>query len=502
MPGSLRLPENERMSATGQLFINGRWMRGRGAEFPSLNPSTGEIIWRGNAANADDVDQAANAARVALESWGALPFAERESIVRRFAKLLEENKEQLADVIGRETGKPLWETRTEVAAMINKVDISVRAYHQRTGESETQTGGVKSALRHKPHGVVAVFGPYNFPGHLPNGHIVPALLAGNVVLFKPSEQTPSVAEETIKLWESAGTPAGVLNLLQGERATGEAITRHHELDGLYFTGSPRTGQILNQQFANQPGKILALEMGGNNPLIVGTIGDRRAAIYDVIQSAYLSSGQRCTCARRLLVKDGAEGDAFVAVLAAAVRKIRVGAYDDKEQPFMGPIISAQAADHLLAAQKKLITLGAMPLVEMRRLPQGAAFLSPGLLDVTAVKDLPDEEDFGPLLKLIRYKTLEDAIAAANRTRYGLSAGLLSERAEDWQLFYRKIRAGIVNWNRQTTGASSAAPFGGIGASGNHRASAYYAADYCAYPVASMEAPTSELPAQLAPGITL
>ena len=490
------------MSATGQLFINGRWMRGRGAEFPSLNPATGETIWRGSAAAADDVDQAATAARNAFESWGALPFAERENVVRRFAKLLEENKEQLADVIGRETGKPLWETRTEVAAMINKVDISVRAYHQRTGESETQTGGVKTALRHKPHGVVAVFGPYNFPGHLPNGHIVPALLAGNVVLFKPSEQTPLVAEETVKFWERAGLPTGVISLLQGERTTGEAITRHPALDGLYFTGSPRTGHILNQQFTSQPGKILALEMGGNNPLIVGAIGDRRAAIYDVIQSAYLSSGQRCTCARRLFVKNDIAGDAFVATLAGAVKNIRVGAYNDRDQPFMGPVISAQAADHLLAAQKKLMSLGAKPIVEMKRLPQGAAFVSPALLDVTAVKDLPDEEDFGPLLKLIRYDSFDEAIELANRTRYGLSAGLLSERVEDWEVFYKKIRAGIVNWNRQTTGASSAAPFGGVGDSGNHRASAFYAADYCAYPVASMEAPKSELPAQLAPGITL
>jgi succinylglutamic semialdehyde dehydrogenase len=490
------------MSPSGHLFIDGRWTAGQGAEFQARNPATGDVVWAGHAASPEDVNRAAVAARTAFETWGSLPFEEREAVVRRFAAQLEQHKEHLADVIGRDTGKPLWETRTEVASMINKVDISVRAYHQRTGSAETQASSVKSALRHKPHGVVAVFGPYNFPGHLPNGHIVPALLAGNAVLFKPSEQTPLVAEETIKLWEAAGIPAGAMNLLQGERATGEAISKHPELDGLYFTGSSRTGHILNQQFADRPGKILALEMGGNNPLIVGEIGEPRAAIYDVIQSAYLSAGQRCTCARRLFVKKDAAGDAFVVALVEAVKKIKVGRYDEKEQPFMGAVISSQAADHLLAAQKRLIDSGAKPLLEMKRLPLSPAFLSPGFLDVTAVKDLPDEEDFGPLLKLIRYDRLEEAIALANRTRYGLSAGLLSERPQDWELFYRKIRAGIVNWNRQTTGASSAAPFGGVGASGNHRASAFYAADYCAYPVASMEAPKSELPAQLAPGITL
>lgn len=484
------------------LFINGRWLDGHGPEFVSHDPATGALIWKGRAASAEDVDVAARAARAAFESWGALPFAEREAFARRFAKLLEENKLQLATAISKDTGKPLWETQTEVAAMMGKVDISVRAYKERTGSHEAQTGSVKNAVRHKPHGVVAVFGPYNFPGHLPNGHIVPALLAGNTVLFKPSEQTPLVAEETVKLWEKAQLPAGVINLLQGERATGEAIVKHPELDGLYFTGSSRTGAILNQQLASTPGKILALEMGGNNPLIVGEIGDVRAAVHDVIQSAYVTSGQRCTCARRLFVKRGEAGDRFLKALVEAVKQLKIGRYDDAEQPYMGPVISPQAADALLAAQAKLIAMGAKPLLEMKKLPLGPSFVSPGLLDVTDVRDLPDEEDFGPLLKLIRYDDLDDAIGLANRTRYGLSAALLSERPEDWDRFYKKIRAGIVNWNRQTTGASSAAPFGGVGASGNHRASAYYAADYCAYPVASVEAPKSELPATLSPGLKL
>jgi succinylglutamic semialdehyde dehydrogenase len=484
------------------LFINGRWLEGHGPEFQSRDPATGTVIWTGHAASAEDVNAAARAARTAFESWGVLPFAEREAVARRFAKLVDEHKASLAEAISKDTGKPRWETQTEVAAMAGKVEISVRAYRERTGATESQTGAVKNALRHKPHGVVAVFGPYNFPGHLPNGHIVPALLAGNAVLFKPSEQTPLVAEETVKLWEKALLPPGVIALLQGERATGEAIVKHAELDGLYFTGSSRTGAILNQQLAATPGKILALEMGGNNPLIVGEIGDVRAAVHDVIQSAYISSGQRCTCARRLFVKRGDAGDRFIAALVEAVTQLKIGRYDDAEQPYMGPVISPQAADALLAAQQKLVAMGAKTLLEMKRLSQGAAFVSPGLLDVTDVKDLPDEEDFGPLLKLFRYDDLDQAIRLANRTRYGLSAALLSERTEDWDRFYRKIRAGIVNWNRQTTGASSAAPFGGVGASGNHRASAYYAADYCAYPVASVEAPKSELPATLPPGMKL
>lgn len=487
---------------TGRLLIDGEWLPGNGPAFESHNPSHGATIWRGHSASEGDVDAALKAARLALADWSERPFAEREAIVRRFGALLERDKEKLADLIGRETGKPLWETRTEVAAMIGKVDISVRAYHARTGSSEAPMGKATQALRHRPHGVVAVFGPYNFPGHLPNGHIVPALLAGNCVLFKPSELTPWVAEETVKLWCEAGLPAGVIALLQGERATGEALAGSDELDGLYFTGSARTGQILARQFAETPHRILALELGGNNPLIVGDIADQKAALHDVVQSAYLSSGQRCTCARRLYVPQGADGDSFIAALAAIVSGLKIGAYDADPQPFMGPLISPRAAQGLLAAQADLIERGAWPIVEMRPLDLGLAYVSPGLLDVSAITDLPDEEYFGPLLQVDRYATLEEAITKANRTRYGLSAALLSADQDEYRRFYRGIRAGIVNWNRQTTGASSAAPFGGVGLSGNHRASAFYAADYCAYPVASIEAPASELPATLAPGLTL
>jgi succinylglutamic semialdehyde dehydrogenase len=485
-----------------RLFIGGEWREGHGPRFESHDPATGAAVWSGAAASRADVDAAFDAARAAFDAWADCPFAEREAIARRFAKLLDENKDALASVIAREVGKPLWEARTEVGTMVGKIDLSVKAYHARTGTTENAVDFGKQVLRHKPHGVVAVFGPYNFPGHLPNGHIVPALLAGNCVLFKPSELTPLVAEATVKFWEQAGIPAGVLNLLQGERATGEAIAGHVELDGLYFTGSSRTGHILSKQFADSPGKILALEMGGNNPLIIGEVADARAAVHDVIQSAYLTSGQRCTCARRLFVPRGAAGDAFVAQLVNAVRDLRIGRWDEEPAPFMGPVVSAAAADALLGAQKKLVDGGARPLLEMRRLAAGPAFLSPGLLDVTHVKDLPDEEHFGPLLKLIRYDALDDAIALANRTRYGLSAGMLTDREDEYRRFWRRIRAGIVNWNKPTTGASGAFPFGGVGESGNHRASAFYAADYCAYPVASVEAPKLEVPKQLSPGLKL
>ncbi|MCY1269011.1 N-succinylglutamate 5-semialdehyde dehydrogenase [compost metagenome] len=483
-------------------FIAGNWQAGQGDAFDSLNPVTQAVVWSGRGANAAQVDEAVKAARAAFPAWARRPLEERITILEQFAVTLREHADELARCIGEETGKPLWESATEVTSMVNKVAISIQSYRERTGEKSGPLADATAVLRHKPHGVVAVFGPYNFPGHLPNGHIVPALLAGNAVVFKPSELTPKVAELTVKCWVEAGLPAGVLNLVQGARETGVALAGNPGIDGLFFTGSSRTGNLLHQQFAGRPDKILALEMGGNNPLVVDEVHDVDAAVYTIIQSAFISAGQRCTCARRLLVPEGAWGDALLARLVSVASTIRVGAFDDQPAPFMGSVISLDAARHLLKAQEHLIAGGAVALLAMSQPLENAALLTPGILDVTAVADRPDEEFFGPLLQVIRYRDFDAAIAEANATQYGLAAGLLSDSAERYQQFLIESRAGIVNWNKQLTGAASSAPFGGVGASGNHRASAYYAADYCAYPVASLESETLALPATLTPGVSL
>lgn len=481
-------------------YINGTWVQGEGKNFTSLDPAKNREIWQGQAAVATQVDAAVNTAREAQYHWAGKTFDERVQIVKAFAGLLTDNKEAMALSIAEETGKALWEARTEVAAMIGKIDISVRAYQERTGTKENPMPQGRAFIRHKPHGVVAVFGPYNFPGHLPNGHIVPALLAGNAVVFKPSELTPKVAEDTVKLWQQAGIPAGVLSLLQGEVDTGKAIAAHDGIDGIFFTGSSRTGHYLHQQFAGRPDKILALEMGGNNPLLVQDVSNIDATVHDIVQSAFISAGQRCTCARKLFLPAGELGDTILARLLEVARNIKVDLYDAAEQPFMGSMISVAAAKGMVAVQQQLVELGGKVLLELRQPDSNSALVTPGIIECSDISDFPDDEHFGPLLKVFRFSDFDQAIDAANSTAFGLSAGLLSDSAELYQHFFRRIRAGIVNWNRPITGASSAAPFGGIGASGNHRASAYYAADYCAYPVASVELEQVVMPEQLSPGL--
>ncbi|KJK05161.1 N-succinylglutamate 5-semialdehyde dehydrogenase [compost metagenome] len=483
-------------------FIAGSWQVGQGEALQSLDPVSQKVVWQGQGATTEQVDSAVKAARQAFAGWALQSLEARISVLEAFAAALKANAEALAHCIGEETGKPLWEAATEVTSMVNKVAISVQSYRERTGEKSGPLADATAVLRHKPHGVVAVFGPYNFPGHLPNGHIVPALLAGNTVVFKPSELTPKVAELTVKCWIEAGLPAGVLNLVQGARETGVALAANPGIDGLFFTGSSRTGNLLHQQFAGRPDKILALEMGGNNPLVVDEVKDLEAAVYTIIQSAFISAGQRCTCARRLLVPQGAWGDALLQRLVQVCKNIAVGAFDQQPAPFMGSVISLAAAKALLDAQAQLLGNGGVSLLSMTQPQATAALLTPGIIDVTAVANRPDEEFFGPLLQVIRYSDFDAAIAEANNTQYGLAAGLLSDSHARYQYFWLQSRAGIVNWNKQLTGAASSAPFGGVGASGNHRASAYYAADYCAYPVASLETASLTLPATLTPGVSL
>jgi succinylglutamic semialdehyde dehydrogenase len=490
-----------RLTDTASHFIGGSWIAGGGPPLMSTDPTTLEETWSGRAATAPEVDMAVAAARAA-GIWANTPLASRVAALHAVAEQYQQRKEELARAICRETGKPRWEALSEVDAMIAKIAISVEAHERRTSPtSETSTGGITLATRYKPHGVVAVFGPFNMPGHLPNGHLVPAVLAGNTAVFKPSEHGPLVGQAMIEAWEAAGIPPGVVNLVQGGPQTGQDLAANPGIDGVFFTGSAAVGLAIRRALADRPRTILALEMGGNNPLIVHDCADLDGAAYLTIQSAFITAGQRCSCARRLIVPVGPQGDAFIERLIGMIGRIRVGFPLDMPEPFIGPVISAAGATRLLNAQAQLVRRGGQVLVEMKSSPRSTALLSPGLIDVTAVSPRDDEELFGPILQLIRVPNFDAAIHEANNTRYGLTAGLLSDRRELYDRFYRDVRAGVVNWNRQLTGSSSRLPFGGIGLSGNHRPSAYFAADYCAYPVAAMESERVTLPAQLPPGIS-
>lgn len=474
---------------TGGL-IGSDWIEGEGESWDSLDPSTGQPVWSGRAASPAQVRAAFDAARGAFPGWARTSLDTRRAMVGAFHEQILRRKDEIAELIARETGKPLWEAAGEAGAMAGKAAVSISAQDERAGRKETETEFGHAVLDHKPLGVMFVLGPYNFPGHLPNGHIIPALLAGNTVVFKPSELTPATGALMAECWRAAGLPDGVLNLVQGARETGAAALDDPDLDGVLFTGSWATGRFIHEKFAGRPGVQLALEMGGNTPLVVWDAQDSEAAARVAVLSAYISAGQRCSCARRLIVSDDAAGEAVIAAVADMAKRLPIGAWNADPEPFMGPLVSAKAAAGVLAAQDGLIALGGRPIVKAERLAAGEAFVSPGLIDMTGI-DAPDEEVFGPLLRVYRVKSFDEALGLANDTAYGLAAGLVSDEKDRWEAFWTGVRAGIVNWNRPTTGAASTMPFGGPGQSGNLRPGAYYAADYTAYPVATQAAPKLE-----------
>ena len=453
------------------------------SEIISYEPATGSELWRGKVG---DVDETVLRARRAWPQWAAQPLAQRIELMRRFANEVRKEHDAFAELIAKETGKPLWEARSEVESVVGKVEISVRAYAERTGQRKLDSAlQGTAAVRHKPHGVMAVLGPFNFPAHLPNGHIVPALIAGNVVVFKPSEKTPATGEFLVKCFHRAGVSAAVLQLLVGGPEEGKALVAHEGVDGVLFTGSAQAGIAINRKLAANPGKIVALEMGGNNPLVLWDTPKITDAAILIVQSAFTTAGQRCTAARRLIVKASLYDHAIDEVKRLTGRLI-VGAPFEEPAPFMGPVIDMQAADQLTESFLYLLSHGGKVLSHMKRPRDGLPFVSPGLIDVTAMAERPDVELFGPLLQVIKVDDFDQAIAEANNTRFGLAASLVGGNPQEYNRFWANVRAGIVNWNRPTSGASSAAPVGGVGFSGNHRPAAFYAADYCAYPVASTE----------------
>lgn len=461
------------------------------SEIISYEPATGVELWRGKIG---DVDEAVAQARRAWPAWAAQPLATRMELLRRFANEVRKDAELLATTIARETGKPNWEAQSEVENVVARVEIAIRACAERAGQRKLDSAlQGAAAVRHKPHGVLAVLGPFNFPAHLPAGHIIPGLIAGNAVVFKPSEKAPATAEALVRCFHRAGIPAGVVQLLIGAGGEGEALALHEGVNGVLFTGSAHTGIALNRKLAPRPDKLVTLELGGNNPIVVWDTPKLDDAAALIVQSAFTTAGQRCTSARRLIVKSALH-DPLIEVVKNLADRVIAGAPFDDPAPFMGPVIDNAAADGLTESFLYLLSHGGRAIKHLVRPDESLPFLSPAIIDTTNVKDRPDVELFGPILQVIRVDDFDQAIAEANATRFGLSASLIGGAPGDYNLFWANVRAGIVNWNRPTIGSSLSAPFGGIGISGNHRATGYYAADYCAYPVSSaeMEQPRAQI----------
>jgi succinylglutamic semialdehyde dehydrogenase len=469
-------------------YLDGRWV---------VAPSPDDELLIDSPADLDDrvgvhpvslahVDEAVAAARRAQPAWDRQGQDARAALLRRYQDRLRKHRDALVDSIAREAGKALWDAEAEVNAMIGKVDLVL-------GEGATWTADrtiddLPGAIRWRPLGVVAVVGPFNFPGHLPNGQILPALLLGNTVVFKPSEKTPGAAVWMARCFTEAGLPPGVFNLVQGAAPTAERLTTHDDIDGVLFTGSAEVGQRIAAANAHRPGVLVALELGGKNASIVLDDADVDHAAEQIAFAAYASTGQRCTATSRLYATREV-ADALVDALARAARGKRVGHPFDPGI-FMGPMITHEARQALLDAQARAVAAGFEPVVPGApvEIPDHRGhYVRPSVHRAPHpdphVGGYTHDELFGPDVAIYPVDDLDHAIALTNATRYGLVASVFTADEHAFTHAAAELRVGIVHLNRATAGASGRLPFGGIKDSGNHRPAGITAGLLCAYPQA-------------------
>ncbi len=467
-------------------YIDGRFETIEGDELISTDPAQPDrVTWQGTQPS-DHLDRAIAAARRALPGWAGLSFDDRAAFLRDWKQAVTRNAERIAGMITDEMGKTLAESRAEVKLLAEKVDISldqistsrVREYEVRMTPSRT------GHCRFKPYGVMAVLGPFNFPAHLPNGHFVPALLLGNTVVFKPSKRTPGVGQVLAEVMDEIGLPAGVFNLVHGARGVAAGLVGHDGLDGILFTGSWPVGRTIMEANLDRPGRILALEMGGNNPAVVLSDCHLRQAVIECVRSTFATTGQRCTCTRRIIVERGI-AERFIPAFCHATSDLIIGPGRSPEPVFMGPVVSDEAVEDVLRFQQGLAKRGGRVLLEATRIDRPGHFISPGVVEIAGFSLDTDCEVFGPLAQITVVDDLDAAIEQANASHYGLAAAIFTTDAAAFERFFAEARAGCINWNTGTAGASSQLPFGGLGHSGNRRPAAAFSVDYCAYPVANM-----------------
>lgn len=464
------------------LWINGITQKGQETLFETVNPSTGEKGFSFYQASELQINEAFESAHLAQNDWEALGFEKRWNFLNKWQQNLLSKKEKLLFILQQETGKATWDAESELQAFFNKWPITAKAYHELI--EKPQDFSIEENLSYKSLGVFSVLGPFNYPLHLPNGQILPVLASGGCVVFKPSELTSALAHLYLEAAYEIGMPKGVLNMILGKGHVGEAIIKHPLSNGVLFTGSSKVGHSIYNSLSQFPDKLIALEMGGCNPLVVSGTQEAEASSSILIQSAFATTGQRCSCARRLILIESPEARKVLKTFIEQTQKLQIGAFSDKETSFMGPLIRSQAVQEVLDFQKRLIARGGQILLESKALERKGHWISPGIIELPSNQLIGDEECFGPLLQVTWVENLEKAIEVANTTTMGLTASLLSESKSEFDQFLRQIQAGVINWNEPTTGASSKLPFGGIKGSGNHRPSGYFMISSCVFPIAS------------------
>jgi len=452
-------------------FINGKWLESNSSRtVVNINPANSDdILGTVRQATRDEARAAVEAAVESFSSWRATPAPIRGRIVARAARLMEERKEELAEILTREEGKTIAESRGELQRSINVAEFCAGESRRMNGETIQSELPLNFAYTIKqPLGVVACVTPWNFPVAIPVWKIAPALVAGNTVVFKPATLTPATAVRIVELLEEAGVPAGVLNLVLGSGSdAGDEIINHPAVKAVSFTGSNPVGIRLYEQVSRRGAKVQC-EMGGKNPVVIMEDADLDLAVESTAQGAFGSSGQRCTATSRAVVVNEI-AEEFVERIAARAKSMRIGAGGDPATE-MGPSIDESQFKTVL----RYIDIGREDGATLvcggsratgARLDKGY-FVHPTVFDhVTPDMRIAREEIFGPVLSVLRVKNFDQAMQVANDCEYGLSSAIFTNDAARIFRFVDEIETGMTHINSPTTGGEAHIPFGGIKGTG-------------------------------------
>jgi len=452
----------------------------------------------------DNIDKACHFAKVEFPKWARKTQQERNEYLHRLKELFITHEAEMSEAISRDTGKPLWETMTEAKALSQKIDITLNHSIKLVAEERIPNAlpGVEGVIRYKARGVMAVLGPFNFPAHLPNGHIIPALAMGNTIVFKPSEHTPAVGQLYAQIIHKAGFPRGVFNLVQGDGECGKKLVINESVSGILFTGSYDVGLRIKQETLNHYWKLLALEMGGKNATVVWADADLDKAVYETLVGAFMTSGQRCSCTSRIILHDDIANE-FTDRFYEAAKKISIGHW--KENPFMGPLINAQSVEKYLRFQEiaKRENCESLMRGKVLDLKYKGYYVTPSIYLVSEYNEksvYQKSEIFGPNVAIYKSSDFDESMNIVNSTGYGLVMSLFSKNKTLYDEAVFKSNVGLLNWNRTTNGSSSRLPFGGTGKSGNDRPSGHFAIQYCSVPMANLEDPTPFDSSKVLPGL--
>ncbi len=471
----------------------GSYIRGDFEFSPSLSPNKNfeqvrkspadfeDIVFRQVPTPLSSITLAVKEGEKAYLPWTRLKPEERAKKLAPLKQIIKRNLPELSQTISREIGKPLWESEGEVKSLIAKVDFVLKEGLNRIRKQEILPA--KGQIRFKSRGLFVVVGPFNFPMHLPLGQILPALISGNTVIFKPSEKAPATGQKLAELFHKLNLPVGVFQMLTGGARLSAKLCTQPLVDGVFFTGSFKTGQKIKEALLKDPFKILALEMGGYNSALIWDNSSIEQALTESLKGSFFSAGQRCSSTSQIILHKSLSEE-FAKEFVRQAQKLSVDHYS--QNPFMGPLIDQQAVQRHFSFQKEIQKAGGETLLESHLLKSKKGhYVGPGIykMSFTAGSPIGTEETFTPQVILYETEDLDQALDIIHHSQYGLSLSLFTkDPALREEMFYR-AKVGLIHYNLSTIGASGFLPFGGLGKSGNDRPAGAFAIDSCVSPLA-------------------